>query len=544
MISLETCNKFNIDVQSVKDNKLSIETFKRNLQLGTYYQPNNDGTCTKTFFKPEDLNTVTNIDGIPWNKSMKGETKTMTDNPIALSSTKLMIKPSIPFRMFFNGEQIDVKLMTLFHPSPIRIENVQHDAVLTLGDPADAGAKTIVMVPLVGSSLPTQTSSFIAKIATYIPGALVANSSTGLFQPVDVPTGNDWNLSTMLPGSPRNGETVVNVGYFSWETAPKLEPRLRNIVRAPDNLPDVHQYGWKPADNSRPTRYIMLKDPISINSFDLQTIRMLPITSPSEAIAPPLIDTLVYSPPTTCKDKPYDKSCDPFANIPVKKPIDADALWQTLVGILGGLVVLVGIYFAIKYAGDNNWGLWLKNKATELSKTNVYMIIAIILLVGSIITFVLPSVIITGIDNRILYGIGGFLLILLLSAIFGYFKSTKASSSASASATTGVLPSILPAAGPSGTFNINNILPNPAAGTGLTPSRPATQTGLTAAKKINASLTNTSKIKNEAITLLKNKGKQVPATIQGLQATPEWRLASANINSGRTTPRRRNVTTI
>lgn len=365
-ISPQECLKFFVDVapgfsDGFGKSKTPFETVKTNLSNKGYYISNNDGTCTKTFFKPDDLNTVTKKEDIPWDKALKGETRTMTDNPIALSSTKLMIKPSIPFRMFFNGEQIDVKLMTLFHPSPIRIENVQHDAVLTLGDPADAGAKTIVMVPLVGSSLPTQTSSFIAKIATYIPGALVANSSTGQFQPVDVPTGNDWNLSTMLPGSPRNGETVVNVGYFSWETAPKLEAFRKNIIQAPSNMPDVHQYGWKPAENTRPTRYIMLKDPISINSFDLQTIRMLPITSPSEAIAPPLIDTLVYSPPTTCKDKPYDKSCDPFANIPVKKPIDAEVLWQTLLAMLGGLVVLAGIYFAIKYAADNNWGVKLKN---------------------------------------------------------------------------------------------------------------------------------------------------------------------------------------
>jgi hypothetical protein len=328
--------------------------------------------------------------------------------------------------------------MTLFHPSPIRIENVQHDAVLTLGDPADLSSKVIVMVPLAGSSLPTQTSSFIEKIATYIPGALIANTSTGLFDAVNVPTGNDWNLSTLLPGSPRNGENVVNVGYFSWETAPRLEPKLRNIVQAPANLPDVHHYGWKPAENSPSLRYIMLKDAVTINAFDLQTIRMLPITSPTDAIQPPLIDTLVYSPPTTCKDKPYDKSCDPFANIPVKKPIDSGVLWQTILGIIGSLAMLIGLYFAIKYASDKKWGLWLKNKIT-----------------GS--------------------GTGTGTGTLKLPNFFSR-KGTPATSGTG----TGVLPTLLPT-NPAGNFSITNPgagtgLVVPGAGTGLIPPTTTTTT--------------------------------------------------------------------
>lgn len=447
-IPREKCSEFTQDtfdysgITGLSDakSKTPFETVKNKLLKGTYYIFNNDGTgtCTRTFFKPEDLNAITKITDIPWSKAIKGDTKKMSDNPIALSSTKLIIKPSIPFRIYFNGEQIDVKIMTLFHPSPIRIENVQHDAVLTLGDPADLSSKVIVMVPLAGSSLPTQTSSFIEKVATYIPGALIANASTGLFDAVNVPTGNDWNLSTLLPGSPRNGENIVNVGYFSWETAPRLEPKLRNIVQAPANLPDVHHYGWKPAENSPSLRYIMLKDAVTINAFDLQTIRMLPITSPTDAIQPPLIDTLVYSPPTTCKDKPYDKSCDPFANIPVKKPIDSGVLWQTILGIIGSLAMLIGLYFAIKYASDKKWGLWLKNKIT-----------------GS--------------------GTGTGTGTLKLPNFFSR-KGTPATSGTG----TGVLPTLLPT-NPAGNFSITNPgagtgLVVPGAGTGLIPPTTTTTT--------------------------------------------------------------------
>ena len=433
------CFEFNNDVDQVLKKKMSIETLKNKLTTKGYYTTDDFKTCRRIFFKPEDLTAVTQTAHIPWGKEIKGgEVRKITYDPIALSSTKLIIKPSIPFRIYFNGEQIDVKIMTLFHPSPIRIENVQHDAVLTLGDPADLSSKVIVMVPLAGSSLPTQTSSFIEKIATYIPGALVANASTGLFDTVNVPTGNDWNLSTLLPGSPRNGENVVNVGYFSWETAPRLEPKLRNIVQAPANLPDVHHYGWKPAENSPSLRYIMLKDAVTINAFDLQTIRMLPITSPTDAIQPPLIDTLVYSPPTTCKDKPYDKSCDPFANIPVKKPIDSGVLWQTILGIIGSLAMLIGLYFAIKYASDKKWGLWLKNKIT-----------------GS--------------------GTGTGTGTLKLPNFFSR-KGTPATSGTG----TGVLPTLLPT-NPAGNFSITNPgagtgLVVPGAGTGLIPPTTTTTT--------------------------------------------------------------------
>jgi hypothetical protein len=257
----------------------------------------------------------------------------------------------------------------------------------------------------------------------------------------------------------------------------------------------------------------MLKDAVTINSFDLQTIRMLPITSPTDAIQPPLMNTLVYSPPTTCKDKPYDKSCDPFANIPVKKPIDPDILWQTLLAMFGGLIILSAVYFAIKYASDKNWGLWLKNKVMSMKNVSPVAIVAVILLIGGIISFIIPVVIATGaLPPSVIYALGGTFLILSLVSIFASFTLFR-TSNAPAGATAATATTATTAAAGTGLFTgTNPMVPGagtglvvPGAGTGLIPPTTTTTTRKITPKR--TTFANKGPVANPIQQALKNANK-------------------------------------
>ena len=85
-------------------------------------------------------------------KKMKAVGKTVyiwnpsDDNVVALNNetygalTKLFIKPTIPFKLEFTDginplpQKLNVNLMSIFHPAPLRIETIQYDAVLQIGD--------------------------------------------------------------------------------------------------------------------------------------------------------------------------------------------------------------------------------------------------------------------------------------------------------------------------------------------------------------------------------------------------------------------------
>jgi hypothetical protein len=103
---------------------------------------------------------------------------------VQAAAKKLFLEPSMPFQISYNGQPWTIKRMVLYHPCPVKIENVQYDAVLQLGDappfapPGTSGIDDIViLIPLAGSNTPDEAGSLFQRFAPFIPS--LADTATG-----------------------------------------------------------------------------------------------------------------------------------------------------------------------------------------------------------------------------------------------------------------------------------------------------------------------------------------------------------------------------
>lgn len=288
--------------------------------------------------------------------------------------TKAIITPSIPFKMAFNGQEIQINQMTIYHPCPIRIDSVQTDAVLSLNDPSDTKNRYIILVPLVLSNNDEPSVKFFNKIVPSASMIKSPNPITGQYNVEDVATGNDWTLTQLFtPKQVENGKFLVENGYFVWEGIPYLE---RYKIR--DDAQVVHT-GWRRSGSPGPT-YILLEKPLQIGAIDLATlIQSLPVTPPADAIHPIPDKGIVYKqgPPEGCSAAPAassedtmfdwfggtttaegftgiksDDSCDPFLNNARNPDIGAKQMtpqkfWAGVFYFLTFVFMFLGAYVAM-----------------------------------------------------------------------------------------------------------------------------------------------------------------------------------------------------
>jgi hypothetical protein len=400
-ITAEQCALFQKDATMVQQNQLAFEEMKTKAAAGKYYHPLGNGYCAQYPAKsPEDMRKLA---GPIWGE--RGGLWSNFANPSAIrkvttegsysSITKLFIKPSIPFKVTFNGETYTISLMTLFHPSPVRLENVQHDAILTLGDPSptnrakgSANTDAVILIPLVGSLNPGPSGEFLSKIARYLSAVTQPDPTTGQYNTVDIPTGNDWDLSKMFPGSPAEGVTVVDAGYYVWSASPGMaKATFPEITTNPFPQADIWRYRYR-AVGSTNLRYIMLQKPVGVNVFDMQTIRMLPATPSDQALDSFLPSSLSYVTPKVCEAPPAGRerfetsgTCDPFANVSAATSGSdrTEMLIKVIIGTLTTFGVLLAVYFALKLFTNREWsfklprwglvaGNWLVNAPLDKTK--------------------------------------------------------------------------------------------------------------------------------------------------------------------------------
>jgi hypothetical protein len=202
-----------------------------------------------------------------------------------------------------NKVKISISKIALYHPSPLRIENIQHDAVLALeSEPRDANMtkeeaaiggsgklgriSETILVPLKGSNLGADSEKFFNKIVKHVVGIAAPDSLTGLFQSADIPTGNDWNVKSLfwLAAAGNDGLSKITDEYYTWTGFSGY--KFVEKKREPMNMISAERitYGWEP-DESLRTRYFMLANPVNISMTDLSLLtRNLPPTAPGEAI--------------------------------------------------------------------------------------------------------------------------------------------------------------------------------------------------------------------------------------------------------------------
>ena len=272
------------------------------------------------------------------------------------SDTKLYVKPSIPFRVRFNNVTYPVNLLTLYYPSPFRIENVQHDAMLSLNDPSDPESKTIILIPIVGGTMIKAAGRFVSKIVTYmssLTGGEVINEVTKKPSRVEIPTGNDWNITSLLPLKIVDDEPRVQAGYFTWDSA-IVEAKPAEI----QSDPCKRKFEWVPVAGGAIRKYIVIRKPIAVSHSDLYTIRRLPSTSPRDAIET-IPEKMVYQPGPAdncpeCDGGPGEVALPSFNVVPNNGLRNKNVVINILLGILSAVAIFIGIYFGVKWVTSDN----------------------------------------------------------------------------------------------------------------------------------------------------------------------------------------------
>lgn len=238
-----------------------------------------------------------------------------------------------------------ISVLSLYHPAPLRVENIQYDAVLSLNDPSEESSVkqgqreeegVVILIPLKSSNANTPSTNFFSKFVKHVVSVSQPDSVTGTYGETDIPTGNDWNIKNVFTIKKSGELGEVKNAYYSWTSVPMYAPTEKNEG-------GVITRGWEPV--GRKVRYFMLEDPVAISASDLATLtRSLPATNPTDAIHPILDSTVVNYKQGVCPETtparetmanqssskttggglaslltdengdPLSDSCDPFAN--------------------------------------------------------------------------------------------------------------------------------------------------------------------------------------------------------------------------------------
>ena len=402
-IRRDQCRRYAKDLEKVSKNEKAFEEVKKDLIAGLYYEDLGNEYCRQIVYDAEDLKAVRSVDKLPVDRARYMTIRKMSDSGSYSSVTKLFIKPAIPFEIEFNGKPHKITVMTLLHPSPIRVDNIQHDAMLTLGDPSPGNNDGLVLlIPLQGAIMAGSSGDFLNKVVRYMTGVLQPDPATGDYKTIDIPTGNDWKLSKMFKGAPGDdGKNVVtDPGYYVWSGYPPLELRAEGaVIDVPSRKwflnwwlrqPDIQRYAWKPRRDIVPVRYVMLSKPALVSSMDLQTLRMLPVTPATEALAPILKHTLSYrqagqmgpdgkwisscsAPPASgagaitdlfTRREGLENQCDPFAPGSFPQADSTGAFVELAIAFFTVISVGLAIYLAVYFFTKTEWGRWVAHQGT------------------------------------------------------------------------------------------------------------------------------------------------------------------------------------
>jgi hypothetical protein len=360
-ITIQQCRRLDDDVGKVGRGEMALAELKTRLRAGKYYRESASGFCKQIVVPDDKLSQVVNTNPDSLYSQINATQQEVRVRPVATGGgfsleTKLKLTPSVPFTFAFNGVTVNVQAMTLYHPCPLRVNNVQYDAVLSLNDPGLLGKDggMVLLIPIKADNTPGPQGLFFSRILPYISGLLQPNPATGDYDPIDVPVGATWNLTTLIPTQATNGREEAIPGYFIFDGTP---PLIRKMTGSPFT---GFTLGWEPAPGVRPVTYIVLDTPAKCGVMDMQTIARLPVTPVEEAIHD-LPTKYISKPSPSCVTSTTKKerftneadTCDPFASLardPPSSPITADTIVKTLLAVLAAAAVFLGVYFGLRYA--------------------------------------------------------------------------------------------------------------------------------------------------------------------------------------------------
>lgn len=272
------------------------------------------------------------------------------------SLTKCFLLPTAPFQVSYTntrgGTTSDtISIMSIYHPFPVRIESVQYDAVLQIGElcpNAIPGGrnKLVFLIPIVQTNTSDKGSEVINKIANQLP-ALLNSQPDPLMGYPSIPgqPGATWKISDLLRD---------NRSFFT----------------------STHPDG---------TKLIIMQKPLGISPGDLANIMRLPITKPTEAI--PDLFPFTYRAYLDPDDAESCKAAAPKPAIPEtpsppgrtrKTPAQIQLeqrnqanmeTAQTIAwSIFGGIVILLGVWAAAYVVDWKSLDTILKSMGESLGR--------------------------------------------------------------------------------------------------------------------------------------------------------------------------------
>jgi hypothetical protein len=283
------------------------------------------------------------------------------NTPENRAMTAQNLKPLADYESSYQDYQInsrsaadDIPILSVFHPFPLRLDTpgsgtkIQYDACFQIGefpseDPSSKvrGTRIVILVPLKADPSPSDGAIFINAISRHIPTILAAQQDPINGYP-DTPaaTGADWNIA--------------------------------QIVKT-----DRSYYTWVAGQN---TRVIVMAEPILVSEGDIANILRLPVTPPEDVIHE--IGDVRYKPAPPIDSQGNPVPCKSSISVPqlipgpsavamtnMNKPAVSGTDWLAVIlGILGSLAVLIGVWFGLK-AAMGPGGDFLKTIGDMLGKS-------------------------------------------------------------------------------------------------------------------------------------------------------------------------------
>jgi hypothetical protein len=237
-----------------------------------------------------------------------------------------------------------IDVMSIYHPFPLRLDSlnkgapVQYDACLQLGEFPSArykGNTAVVLFPLKVKRNPGPKGKFMDDIASKIPTILGQQPDPITGYP-DVPahTGADWSIEDILFMKDKSGQTVSRAFYAWFNKTPF------------------------------PVGVVVMAEPVYISQTNMDAIKRLPITPPSDVIHE-IGTPILYKPgplfdeegnPQPCPATKAEMAKQAMNSIvqpplpPKKGGIDLDLFFQIVLGTLASVVVILGVWMGIKLA--------------------------------------------------------------------------------------------------------------------------------------------------------------------------------------------------
>ena len=379
------CKRYRNDRKRVNDKQMSFQDFMGNLKAGRYLRNLDNGYCEQVTISEEDAKKFKTIGEFDESKLQSVRIQKVSSGGFS-ADTKARLTPSIPFKLTFKGQEIEVKTMTVYHPCPLRIEGVQPDAVFSLNDPSfDDKSEYIILIPLTAKNTADPSIALFDKILPQI-NALAVPEATGQYITRNVATGANWSLmSIFTPGTQSGDSFEVKNGYYEWKGMPALERVKSEIYNAWTNQSTI-TYSWKETGKPSP-RYIMLDTPVAISSSSLSSItQTLPVTPTSDAVhavlysSNPLQRGIVHKlGPANCptretfadmNDRVKEEFCDDWtawAQDSKTKGYTTQQIFALIFNVLVFIAMGVGAYLALA-AILRLYDIELKNVSAGLGK--------------------------------------------------------------------------------------------------------------------------------------------------------------------------------